>query len=423
MAPRKNKNKIIHEAECSAAAGKRRRIELLNATAAAGGVTFTNPIAADFPSIPLLHHHHHHRNPPPITAGFHLSPPSPFLHRQDEENTADDDALSSLISQQNFIINYHMSQMLLTVNEFWRSNFAEEVKKRKEMEASLKQKEELADRFRQMYHYYEERTCLLEDMLQRRMMAGGEDCSGGAGGGATEEEVQSCFLDLNNVAGKTEMVCKNCRSRPATMLWLPCRHLYRKGKNIIINDEAATSTNPPPNTASIDLELSPPPEIPSEKEDANDDDDMNEMQRSVEEFWRTNLSKEIKKRKEMERKLEDKEQQMVRFRDMYHYYDDRAFLLEEKLHHMVAAGEGCSAAAAVGVGVGVEEEVDSCYVVETRRRRRHQLACLNCLTRPSTMVWLPCRHLCVCLVCEKRVKNCPVCGAKKAESVIINAVP
>ncbi|KAJ9539858.1 hypothetical protein OSB04_026364 [Centaurea solstitialis] len=232
----------------------------------------------------------------------------------------------------------------------------------------------------------------------------------------------------------------------------------RKGKNIMINnDEDATAANkrrrievtngvpfaefpcniPPPNTISTHLQLSPPvEETPNtDDHDHHDDDDdgvltsllsqqnflvnyhMNEMQRSVEEFWRTNLSKEIKKRKEMERKLEEKEQQMVRFRDMYYFYEDRAFLLEEKLHHMVAAGEGCSAAAAVGL----EEEVDSCYAVETRGRRRHLLACLNCLTRPSTMVWLPCRHLCVCLVCQKRVKTCPVCGAKKSESVIINA--
>ncbi|XP_024982340.1 probable BOI-related E3 ubiquitin-protein ligase 2 [Cynara cardunculus var. scolymus] len=210
MAPMKNKNKIICEGECSAAASKRRRIELLN------------PIT-EFPSsISLLQRQ---RNPPQNTTAIgtrlQLSPPSAFPQREDEKDAADDDALSSLIPQQNFIINYHINQMLLSVNEFWRSNLAEEVKKRKDMEASLKQKDELVDRFRQMYHYYEERTCFLEEVLQRRMT--GEECSG-AGAAAAEEEVESCFVELNSV-GNAEMICRNCRSRPATMVWLPCRHL------------------------------------------------------------------------------------------------------------------------------------------------------------------------------------------------------
>ncbi|XP_042755832.1 probable BOI-related E3 ubiquitin-protein ligase 3 [Lactuca sativa] len=219
MAPRKKKNKIHDEGEPSAAANKRRRIELLNSTT---GVPFTNPFT-QFPSIHLLHQHS--RNSPRTTAAIdtdlQLSPPEPIA--PDESATADDHLLSSLVGQQNFLIGYHINQMMLSVEEFWRRNFAEEVKKRKEIEEKIKVKDEQAVRFRQMYHFYEERTFLLEDMLQRRVA--GEGCSTAAAAAAVpEEQVESCFVDLNSVPRK-DMACRNCRSRPATMLWLPCRHL------------------------------------------------------------------------------------------------------------------------------------------------------------------------------------------------------
>ncbi|KAL4576018.1 hypothetical protein LXL04_012106 [Taraxacum kok-saghyz] len=214
MAPRKNKNKINDERESSAAAAnKRRRIELLNNTT---GVPFTNPIT-QFPSIHLLHQHT--RNSPRTTAAIdtdlQLSPP-------EDRATADDDLFSSLVGQQNFLIGYHANQMMASVEEFWRRNFAEEVKKRKEMEEKIKVKDEQALRFRQMYHFYEERTFLLEDMLQRRFA--GEGCSTAVTADVPEEQVESCFVDLNSVP-RRDMACRNCRSRPATMLWLPCRHL------------------------------------------------------------------------------------------------------------------------------------------------------------------------------------------------------
>ncbi|KAI3519629.1 hypothetical protein L1887_08843 [Cichorium endivia] len=215
MAPRKNKKKINDEADCSLASNKRRRLELLNSTT---GVPFTNPFS-QFPSLDLLHQQ---RNQTAQTTVIHtdlkLSPPATH---QNEEAAVDDDHFNSLIPPQNFLIGYHINQMRLSVEEFWRRNFGEEIKKRKEIEARLKQKEELADRLRQMYHFYEERTFHLEEMLQRRVA--GEGCSTVAAA-VREEEVQSCFVDPNN-APRRDMACRNCRSRPATMLWLPCRHL------------------------------------------------------------------------------------------------------------------------------------------------------------------------------------------------------
>ncbi|KAI3519624.1 hypothetical protein L1887_08838 [Cichorium endivia] len=218
MAPRKNKNKIHDEGEPSATANKRiRRMELLNRTT---GVPFTNPIT-QFPSIHFLQQQSRNppRNPVAIDTDLQLSPPETI--RSDDRPTADDDQLSSSLAQQNFLIGYHTNQMMQSVEEFWRRNFAEEVKKRKEMEEKLKIKDEQVVRFRQMYHFYEERTFLLEDMLRRRVA--GEGCSADVAA-VPEEQVESCFVVLDS-APTRDMACRNCRNRPANMLWLPCRHL------------------------------------------------------------------------------------------------------------------------------------------------------------------------------------------------------
>ncbi|KAL8241580.1 hypothetical protein R6Q59_014934 [Mikania micrantha] len=217
MVQRKGKNKMIDAGECSAAANKRRRNEILNGV---NGVPFTNPIT-QFPSSDLLRQR---RDLPgmittAIGTGLQLSPPSPI--QQQEEHAGDDGFVSWLISQQNFIMNYHVNLMLQSVEEFWKRNLVGEVKKRKETEAKLKEKEEQSDRFRQMYQYYEKRAFNLEEMLQQQVNAARCNTVPAV---APEEEVQSCLADLNSVP-RTDVKCKNCRNRPATMLWLPCRHL------------------------------------------------------------------------------------------------------------------------------------------------------------------------------------------------------
>lgn len=139
------------------------------------------------------------------------------------------------------------------------------------------------------------------------------------------------------------------------------------------------------------------------------------MLQNVEQFWRRNLSEELQKRVEMERKLKEKEQQTDLFRQMYHHYEQRSFHLEETLRQR-ADGEGCSNAVPP---VAVEEEVQSC-LFDLNSVQRMDMMCKNCRSRPATMLWLPCRHLCVCMVCERRVKICPICSAKKTESFKIN---
>ncbi|PWA76771.1 zinc finger, RING/FYVE/PHD-type [Artemisia annua] len=191
--------------ESSNAANKRRRVEIMNHTS---GVPFTNPIT-QFPSMHLLGQQQN-RN---VTRLFGTD--------LEVSLSAENDIVSSLMPHQNVVVSFHMNQMLRSLEDFWRSNLSEELKKIKEMETRIKEKEEQLDLFKQMYQYYEQKTSQLELTLWRTNR---EIYNTPAPTFVRPEEVQSCLGDLNN-AQRTEMACKECDSRPATMMWLPCRHL------------------------------------------------------------------------------------------------------------------------------------------------------------------------------------------------------
>lgn len=47
---------------------------------------------------------------------------------------------------------------------------------------------------------------------------------------------------------------------------------------------------------------------------------------------------------------------------------------------------------------------------------REMIKCFICMMSPSTMVWLPCRHLCACSGCDNKISTCPLCGTIKTSS-------
>ncbi|PWA42241.1 zinc finger, RING/FYVE/PHD-type [Artemisia annua] len=164
--------------ESSNAANKRRRVEIMNHTS---GVPFTNPIT-QFPSMHLLGQQQNRNVTRLFGTDLEVSP------------SAENDIVSSLMPHQNYLLGFHINQMLLSVEDFWQRNLSEELKKIKEMETKIKEKEQQ----------------LIYNTLAPTFVR--------------PEEVQSCLGDLNN-AQRTDIACKECDSRPATMLWLPCRHL------------------------------------------------------------------------------------------------------------------------------------------------------------------------------------------------------
>ena len=129
---------------------------------------------------------------------------------------------------------------------------------------------------------------------------------------------------------------------------------------------------------------------------------MTQMLQSVEDFWRRNLTSELKKFKILEATLQEKERQVGTFRHLYYFYEDKSFHLEEKLRRSIK-GERVSNMNAVR-----EEEIESCLVDLNGAAQRMGTTCWNCQSRPTTMLWLACRHLCVCLICERRFKTCPM---------------
>ncbi|PWA76772.1 zinc finger, RING/FYVE/PHD-type [Artemisia annua] len=183
--------------ESSAAASKRRRIELWD------------PFATNFP----LSAHLLNQPPPTQTTGAGL--------HQDEEQTADDGLISSLIPQQNFIMEYHMARMQQSVKDLWRRNLTSELNKLKDLEATLQEKEQQVVKFRDLYYSSVEKAFRLEETL--RLSIEGERVSNLSA--IREEEVESCLVDINSAAYRMDTKCWNCQTRPATILWFPCRHL------------------------------------------------------------------------------------------------------------------------------------------------------------------------------------------------------
>lgn len=137
------------------------------------------------------------------------------------------------------------------------------------------------------------------------------------------------------------------------------------------------------------------------------------MLQSIEYFWRKTVTGEFEKRKEMERRLKDKEEQVELLRKLYLHYEEKTFCLENNIGQPRFVGEPSR--------VAPQEDAHSCFVDPNRGQRTVvDIKCRKCNSRRACMLWLPCRHLCVCLVCERRLKNCPICGVKKTGSFQID---
>ncbi|XP_024983014.1 uncharacterized protein LOC112519230 [Cynara cardunculus var. scolymus] len=161
---------------------------------------------------------------------------------QQEEPVGNIDMYSRLVTQHNFLIGFYVKfdltqiygaffmfmqteQFRNNVLELWMKTLTEEIEKRHAIEASLKHKEKLLDRFRRMYNFYMGRTTMLEDIVQRRLADAGVTCSTAASTAGGEQEEVASSLEPNYSVRGVDVKCKNCMNRPANMLWFPCRHL------------------------------------------------------------------------------------------------------------------------------------------------------------------------------------------------------
>ena len=56
------------------------------------------------------------------------------------------------------------------------------------------------------------------------------------------------------------------------------------------------------------------------------------------------------------------------------------------------------------------------------RRGNNIMFCLKCNTNSSGVLFLPCRHLSSCKVCEASLETCPICGMEKKGVIEIQSL-
>ncbi|XP_038705318.1 probable BOI-related E3 ubiquitin-protein ligase 2 [Tripterygium wilfordii] len=54
---------------------------------------------------------------------------------------------------------------------------------------------------------------------------------------------------------------------------------------------------------------------------------------------------------------------------------------------------------------------------DSQQKKQQRMACKNCYSRSSCVLFLPCRHLCSCKSCEAFLSSCPVCNSVKEASL------
>ncbi|KGN43254.1 probable BOI-related E3 ubiquitin-protein ligase 2 [Cucumis sativus] len=60
---------------------------------------------------------------------------------------------------------------------------------------------------------------------------------------------------------------------------------------------------------------------------------------------------------------------------------------------------------------------ECCSVSEQGQMKNKKMICRSCNFRNSSMIFLPCRHLCCCKDCETVLDSCPVCQTGKKASI------
>ncbi|KAJ7967153.1 E3 ubiquitin-protein ligase BOI [Quillaja saponaria] len=79
---------------------------------------------------------------------------------------------------------------------------------------------------------------------------------------------------------------------------------------------------------------------------------------------------------------------------------------ENLVDREVEEGTGENRRGCDGVGVG-----------DVEQRKRKLMVCKGCNSRSSSVMFLPCRHLCSCKACEGFLEACPVCRTAKKGSI------
>lgn len=112
------------------------------------------------------------------------------------------------------------------------------------------------------------------------------------------------------------------------------------------------------------------------------------------------------------------------WRDLAHTNEATANALRSNLHQLLTqsnnnnnlADEAQSSCCGSTGGGGLHEEEEEEEVEERRM-------CRKCGRQESCVLFLPCRHLCVCTLCASSLNSCPICKSLKTATLHLNLSP
>ncbi|KAL4027084.1 hypothetical protein IC575_015540 [Cucumis melo] len=95
-----------------------------------------------------------------------------------------------------------------------------------------------------------------------------------------------------------------------------------------------------------------------------------------------------------------------------------AAALQAQLQQAIMRGTGIGGSGDGGVvGDCTAEDAESGYIDPDRVIAESGPSCKSCRKRVASVVLLPCRHFCLCSVCDHVVRTCPLCRASRNSSV------
>lgn len=95
---------------------------------------------------------------------------------------------------------------------------------------------------------------------------------------------------------------------------------------------------------------------------------------------------------------------LERFHDLHDINQERVF------------GEGSSSV--VSVNPQLAEYVESSF--KPNKKLSLDMMCIKCNNMVANVLTLPCKHLCLCYLCNEDYMACPICNSSKTDNVIIN---
>lgn len=94
-----------------------------------------------------------------------------------------------------------------------------------------------------------------------------------------------------------------------------------------------------------------------------------------------------------------------------------AMALQAQLQQAIMRGAGIVDGGGGDCAAAAAEDAESGYIDPDRVVAESGPSCKACRKRVASVVLLPCRHLCVCTVCDHVVRTCPLCRALRNSSV------